>query len=301
MPFNKIAEWGRNKLTRVLLILRAAAASFQRVGSARGAAGMAYYTLLSFFPLLIVLVTIGSYFVDGSEASNKVAQLIISVFPVSQSLVEVNIGRILVLRNSVGLVGLIVLFWSGSNAFSMMVHHITSAWPESERRTFFEKRLLGLAMVIVIILLLFVLMLSSTLLNVLVKYQHVVPGLDLLFNSWLWHFSARVMYWVVPFLFFYSLYRIIPMGRVPIKAAGFSALVITILWRLASNGFQWYLGSSFARYEIIFGSLSAIVVLLLWIYISSLILFFGAHLCAASSGKMELGTINGFNSPRFRN
>ncbi len=301
MPIKEIIECGKKKLTRVLLILRAAAASFQRVGSARGAAGMAYYTLLSFFPLLIVLVTIGSYFVDDSEASNKVAQLIISVFPVSQGLVEVNIGRILVLRNSVGIVGLIVLFWSGSNAFSMMVHHITSAWPEAERRTFFEKRLLGLAMVIVIILLLFVLMLSSTLLNVLVRYQHVVPGLDLLFSSWLWHFGARVMYWVVPFLFFYSLYRIIPMGRVPIKAAGFSALGITILWRLASNGFQWYLGSSFARYEVIFGSLSAIVVLLLWIYISSLILFFGAHLCAASSGKMELGTINGFNSPRFRN
>ncbi|MCJ7733159.1 MAG: YihY/virulence factor BrkB family protein [Anaerolineales bacterium] len=301
MPSKEIIEWGKNKLTRVLLILRAAAASFQRMGSARGAAGMAYYTLLSFFPLLIVLVTIGSYFVDDSEASNKVAQLIISVFPVSQGLVEVNIGRILVLRNSVGIVGLIVLFWSGSNAFSMMVHHITSAWPEAERRTFFEKRLLGLAMMIVIILLLFVLMLSSTLLNVLVRYQHVVPGLDLLFSSWLWHFGAKVMYWVVPFLFFYSLYRIIPMGRVPIKAAGFSALGITILWRLASNGFQWYLGSSFARYEVIFGSLSAIVVLLLWIYISSLILFFGAHLCAASSGKMELGTIKGINSPRFRN
>jgi uncharacterized BrkB/YihY/UPF0761 family membrane protein len=43
-----------------------------------------------------------------------------------------------------------------------------------------------------------------------------------------------------------------------------------------------------ARYEIIFGSLSAIVVLLLWIYISSLILFFGAHLCAAGSGKVQL-------------
>ncbi|MCJ7715488.1 MAG: YihY/virulence factor BrkB family protein, partial [Anaerolineales bacterium] len=155
--------------------------------------------------------------------------------------------------------------------------------------------------VIVIILLLFILMISSTLLNILVRYQHIVPDLDILFNSWLWNFGAKLMYWVVPFLFFYSLYRIIPMGRVPIKAAGFSALGITIIWRLASNGFQWYLGSGFARYEVIFGSLSAIVVLLLWIYISSLILFFGAHLCAASSGKMELGTINGFSLPHIKN
>ena len=97
--------------------------------------------------------------------------------------------------------------------------------------------------------------------------------------------GAKVVYWVVPFLLFYSLYRIIPNGKVPIKAAGISALVVTIIWRTASNLFQLYLGSDFARYEVIFGSLSAIVILLLWIYISSVILFFGAHLCAASVGK----------------
>ena len=80
------------------------------------------------------------------------------------------------------------------------------------------------------------------------------------------------------------------MGRVPIQAAGLSALGITIIWRLASSVFQWYLGSGFARYEVIFGSLSAIIVLMLWIYISSLIMFFGAHICASVSGKAEIET-----------
>jgi len=90
--FSRIQEL----ITKVWNIFRAAFTSFQRAGSARGAAGMAYYTLLSFFPLLIVLVTIGSFFVSGKEASTKVAQLVISVIPVSQQLVEVNIGRILI-------------------------------------------------------------------------------------------------------------------------------------------------------------------------------------------------------------
>jgi membrane protein len=143
-------------------------------------------------------------------------------------------------------------------------------------------------MVVVIILVLFLLMLSSTFLNLVLRYRAAIPGLDLLFTSWFWNFGPKVVYWLVPFLFFYSLYRIIPMGRVPVKSAGLSALGITVVWRIASNGFQWYLSSGFARYEVIFGSLSAIVVLLLWIYISSLILFFGAHLCAASAGKVEL-------------
>ena len=269
-------------------IFRASAKSFQQEGGTRGAAGMAYYTLFSLFPLLIVMVTAGSYFIDDSQNSSRVAQLVISVIPVGQDLVERNIERILVLRNSIGILGLIGLLWSGSNAFSMMVHNITSAWPVDERRTFFQKRLFGLAMVIIMILGLFVLTLSSTILNVLVKYQEAVPGLDRLFNNWLGEFGTKIFYWVLPFLFFYSLYRIIPMGRVPIKAAGFSALVITGIWRLASTAFQWYLGSGFARYEVIFGSLSAIAILLLWIYISSVILFFGAHLCAASAGKLPV-------------
>jgi membrane protein len=288
MNYKKIAATGKKYLSDLILILEAAVVNFQKKGAARGAAGMAYYTLLSLFPLLIVLVTIGSYFVDSGEASSKVAQMIISVIPVSQNFVELNIQRIMVIRSSVGVVSLIVFVWSGSNAFSMMVHHITSAWPETEQRTFFQKRLFGLAMVILIILIQFILMVSSTLLNALVKFRSLIPGLEFLLNSSLWHFGAKSLYWAVPFLFFYSLYRIIPMGRVPIKAAGFSALGITLLWRSASALFQWYLRSGFARYEVIFGSLNAVVVLLFWIYISTMILFFGAHLCAASSGKISL-------------
>jgi len=278
--WNRLKSWYRT--------FRIAMVSFQQEGGARGAAGMAFYTLLSIFPLMIILVTIGTYFVDGTEASRKVSELVSSAIPVSQSLVEINLQRILVIRNSVGILGLLVLFWSGSSAFSMLVHHINCAWPKTEQRSFFERRLIGLAMLIIIILVLFVLMLSSTLLNALSRYSQSIPGLEILFSSWLWNFGTKFMYWAVPFLFFYSLYRIIPMGRVPIKSAGLSALGITVIWRIASNIFQWYLGSGLARYDIIFGSLSAIVILLFWIYISSYILFFGAHLCAASAGKVIL-------------
>jgi membrane protein len=285
---------------KIFLVMQAAIQSFQKAGVARGAAGMAYYTLFSFFPLLIVLVTVVSYFVNGEEASSRVTQLVISVIPVSEGFVSRNIGRILDLRNSVGFVGLLAFIWSASNAFSMLVHHITNAWPENERRSFFQKRLFGLAMVIAIIIILFVLMLSSTMLNALLKYKDTVTGLDLLFTSGLWQFGAKALYWGVPFLFFYSLYRIIPMGRVPIKAAGFSALVITLLWRAASSAFQWYLASGLARYEVIFGSLSAIVVVLLWIYYSSLIMFFGAHICAAAAGKMDLDKVKKLKLPKLR-
>ena len=84
-------EQVKSSLKKIWQIVQAAATSFGEQGAARGAAGMAYYTLFSLFPLLIILVTIGSFFVSGDEASSNVAQLVTSVIPVSQNLVEVNI------------------------------------------------------------------------------------------------------------------------------------------------------------------------------------------------------------------
>ena len=267
-------------------ILRKAVVSFQKKEASRNAAGMAYYTLFSLIPLLIVMVTIVSYFVDAQQAAERVSQLVMSVIPVSQGLVERNINRAFEIRNSVGAIGLVSFLWSGSNAFSIMVHNINTAWPEDERRSFFEKRLFGLAMVVLLILMLFMLMISSTALNLVLRYQRAYFDVDPTIQNRLLSLGSNLIHWLVPFIFFYSLYRVVPMGRVPIKASGFSSLVITLLWRGASAIFQWYLSSGLARYEFVFGSLSAIVVLLFWIYLSSVILFFGAHICAASAGKI---------------
>jgi len=63
MNVSSIVSRLKRIFAKIVLILRGAIASFGREGGARGAAGMAYYTLFSFFPLLIVLVTIVSYFV----------------------------------------------------------------------------------------------------------------------------------------------------------------------------------------------------------------------------------------------
>jgi len=59
------------------------------------------------------------------------------------------------------------------------------------------------------------------------------------------------------------------------------ALGTTVLWEISTNIFTWYLSSGFISYEIVYGSLGRIVALLVWIYISSWVLIFGAYLTAA--------------------
>ncbi len=78
-----------------------------------------------------------------------------------------------------------------------------------------------------------------------------------------------------------AMYRWVPTVHVPWYASFWGALAASIGWKAVSTGFAWYLGSGFARYQLVYGSLGAIVAFLFLIYIIALITLFGAHLTAA--------------------
>ncbi|MFO7942778.1 MAG: YihY/virulence factor BrkB family protein [Anaerolineales bacterium] len=278
-----LVEISRN----IFQIIKQAIASFEDQEASRAAASMTYYVLFSLSPLLIIMVTAASYFVSGSKAIAQIETLMTSVIPVSQSIVERNIQRIQEVRNSIGLLGSIGFLWSASNAFSILVDNINRAWPEIKKRSFVQKRLLGLIMVGVIIVLLILLMLSSTVFDILTKIEFNISNFPQINESNFVAFIADAVSWISPFLFFLSLYYLLPRTKVNGIAALISSTFITLIWRGASIGFKWYLSSGLARYQFVYGSLSTIVVLLFWIYLSSFIVFFGAHLCKTLSHKLS--------------
>lgn len=275
---------------KIFQIIKKTIASFQDQEASRAAASMTYYVLFSLSPLLIIMVTAASYFVSGSEAIAQIKTVMTSVIPVSQSIVQRNIQRIQEVRNSIGLLGSIGFLWSASNAFSILVDNINRAWPEIKKRSFVQKRLLGLIMVGVIIVLLILLMLSSTVYDILTKIEFNISNFPQITELNLVTFIADAVSWISPFLFFLSLYFLLPRTKVNGIAALISSTAITLIWRGASIGFKWYLSSGLARYQFVYGSLSTIVVLLFWIYLSSLIVFFGAHLCKTLSHELSNGS-----------
>lgn len=285
--FNKVAGWLVEITKKIFQIVKQTIASFQDQEASRAAASMTYYVLFSLSPLLIIMVTAASYFVSGNEAIAQIETLMTSVIPVSQSIVERNIQRIQELRNSIGLLGSIGFLWSASNAFSILVDNINRAWPEIKKRSFVQKRLLGLIMVGVIIVLLILLMLSSTVYDILTKIEFNISNFPQITELNLVTFIADAVSWISPFLFFLSLYFLLPRTKVNGIAALVSSTFTTLIWRGASIGIKWYLSSGLARYQFVYGSLSTIVVLLFWIYLSSLIVFFGAHLCKTLSSELS--------------
>jgi membrane protein len=87
--------------------------------------------------------------------------------------------------------------------------------------------------------------------------------------------------WLMIFLVFLMLYHWIPTLRVPWSATLWGALIASLAWKAVTTGFSWYLGSTFGQYQLVYGSLGAIVAFLFLIYVISLITLFGAHLSAA--------------------
>lgn len=264
-------------------ILRRALESFGEARSAQSAAGMAYYAFFSLFPLALFLVSVASTILvqDREQAVEQVINLIRQAIPVSPGLIRDNIEQVLALRGTVSLIGAVGTLWSALGFFSILSGNINRAWPEAEPRNFLEQRLVALVMIAVLVVLLALSLASTAILNFFPPWQ--IPVLNGLFlrETLLWRILTALVPWLFAFLLFLALYRWTPNTEVPWRAAGWAALIISVVWQVAASAFTWYLGSDLARYQLVYGSLGTIIALLFWIYLSSWFTLFGAHLNAA--------------------
>jgi membrane protein len=143
-----------NKLTGgKLTIFSDAIESFTRVRAAQASAALAYYAFFSLFPLMLVLVAVGSLLLVNNPLQH-ILDMITKVLPISRSLIETNIQRVLQLRGPVGVIGLVTLIWSASGGLAALVNNINLAWPKDERRGIIQQRLIAFAIILVLFLLL---------------------------------------------------------------------------------------------------------------------------------------------------
>jgi len=267
----------------VLGILRS---TIERFGEERGseaAAGMTFYSLFSLFPLLLVLVATGSQVLHSPQAQEQVLDLVMKAFPFSVEIVEENIQRVLQARGSMQLVGILGLVWSASGAFTVLTRNINRAWPQANRHNFVKMRLMALIMVAGMVGVLAVLLVANTLTLLIPKeYQQ----LKALFVSL--RFFSRGIISVLSFITFLWLYRWIPNTTVQWAEAAWGSLFATMSAFFVTTVFTRYLGSGLSHYNLVYGSLGAMVALMFWIYLISMIVLIGAHLSASIAQHTRL-------------
>lgn len=263
-----------------LEILRIAMVRFTEERGAETAASLGYYAIFSIFPMLLVFIVVGSFFVDTEVVQNQLLFILEGILPGAENLIIQNINHVLRLRGAVTFVALISLIWSSSSVFNILARNINRAFPHAQLLDFFKGRLRGLIIFVGTALLFLLSMAASTISGLIPAIEIPLNGVYL-HETILWQIGAFMVTVFINWLMFSALYQWVPTVPVSRRASFFGGLIAGVAWVLLNNGFTWFLSSGFSQYQLVYGSLGTIVALLFWVYLTATIMLIGAHLTAS--------------------
>ncbi len=274
--YNRLDELSGGRLA----VFARAIQRFDRNRGPEAAATISYYTIFSIFPLLIFTITALSFFIDPKVVIEKLTDLTKDL-PISPETIISQLEQVLQARTTFNIIGLVGFLWAGSGAFTSLATNLDRAWKKVRYRNVIQQRLIAITMVVLLAMFMFLSIIYATLIDLslvskLLALDHI-PWLQSLMQG----AYSRIWPSIVRFALIWLLYRLIPSAHVNGWAAFWGALVASLAWGLATSGFSWFLSSGMARYDLIYGSLGAIIAFLTWVYLSAWIILFGAYLTEA--------------------
>jgi len=238
------------------------------------AANISFYSLLSLIPLGIIMISIAGFFLGASnEAFARIVQLATDVIPVGKELFIANLQSIQDQRASIGIVGLVFLLFISTLLVASVERALDAVFDTPSRRNFFHSRLLGIAVIFWITLLFSLPTMVGILEGLLHKYGFSFPLSDLT--------SGRIYYSLVSFLAYLMVIVVVPNRKVFIRYALVGGLFFAVGLVVAKYIFSTYVSFAINRYNLIYGSLTAAVIYVLWIYYLAALMLLSAEIVAA--------------------
>jgi len=244
------------------------------------AAAMSYFGLMALFPALLLLLAISNKLAAGSELLSHA----VDVYPGSSKFLRDTIGAFSDLGVGAIATCVVLVFWAGSWVFAVVERALNRIWG-SVSRTFLHGRALTIGMVGAVGLLLSLSVLVTSFLVALREMAgrfspRQIERYTLLASvgSAFWQILFAAASYLVTVLLFVFVYRFMPKAEVTLRDTLPSAFLAGALWEIAKYVFAWSL--HYFHYDQIYGSVGAVVAVLTWSYVSSLILLFGAQLTA---------------------
>ncbi len=236
------------------------------------AAQLAYYFFLSIFPLAIFLLALVGIFAADSEHFRAELFSLASQIAPSSPLLRKTIEQIASKSgDSVLSIGIIVALWSASSGMSAVMDALNHHYRVSETRPFIKRTAIALGLTVaagILLLLAIMTALVGTKIIAALGAGSIV--------RWLWQIGRWVIVLLLALIGFDLIYCFGP--RVHREWRWFSPGAVTalLLWIAASVGFRVYV-AYFGHYNATYGSLGAVVILLLWFYITGLAILIGSE------------------------
>lgn len=241
------------------------------------AAQLTFYLILSFFPFLIFLITLLSY---APLASDMPLDQLAGIMPWDAYIqVRAIIEDTLKARSHTLLsIGMLVTIWAASTGVSALIHGINQAYCEKETRSFWKVRGLSILFTLALALIILFAFVMLVLGRVLGESLFTVLEADNYFAH-IWSYLRYLIPLITMLVVFTLLYRFSPNLRLNSREVLPGSILASGGWIISSSVFAWYV-EHFADYTIIYGSLGGIVVLLIWLYLSSIVILVGGELNA---------------------
>ena len=265
-----------------------ASANFHRDQCFDRAVVIAYFSLLSFLPLAVVLVALGALLLGSLDAAERGTELILQ--NVLYALPPQVMTQVRSLQEGIwaGVLYLPISIWSAATVFNKIEEGLDRAFRVEQPRHWASKKLISFGAVLFLSVLLVAVMVLGGLLSTVNRFIDVT-ALAPLEESALYRTVNGVMTryllpWGIAVSAFFLVYWIVPARRVPARAALAAAGVAGTLWEALKLGFTYYV-SHIASYTRTYGALATVVIFLLWTNLSAVLLLWGGELAAVLSGR----------------
>ncbi len=244
----------------------------------RESAALSYYAIFSVFPLALLLIVGIGTILGPAAAKNQIDGVLRIFLPASTAnFLQDSLAQTLEQRGSYGLVAGVSLVWSSLGFFSNLSSALSRTFRDQEGYqkgySTLQSRLYGIAVMTALGVLLLASLATTIVFNLI--------DLVLFYQTTSWITTGAL---IVPLslsvAIFAFLYRFIPRRRVRWDAIWVAAFLGGGAWEIAKRVFTWYL-DNVASYSLVYGSVGTVIVMLLWVYLTGIILLLGAEVCVA--------------------
>jgi membrane protein len=244
------------------------------------AASIAYYALMSLFPFFLLACAVLGRATADVESRAAVFSFVLQYFPEQFDFIAKQLDAFQTSTVSFGAAGTVGLLWGAAGFFGAINTAVNYAWDVEMPRSFWKQRLLSFVMLAVaaLILLIALLLVSATQVVTASWFAAIAehfPGL-LVLRSLAIRYATTLLFIVVVGLVYYF----VPNAKVRFRDVWIGAVMTGLLWKVALEGFSWYV-RDMSRFTRVNGSIGVVVVFLVWVYTQAVILLYGVEFTAA--------------------
>jgi membrane protein len=267
-------KWLTNIFGYLRTLLRALA-RFHRDNGFFLSAGIAFNILINLVPFIMLLLSLlGSYLYRDEDVIVHIRRYLWSVAPGLDPGLVKTLFQIIQTRKIVGIVGFGALFWVSTWVFGSMRVALNMVLRVEKGRGVIRGLGIDVLMILAVGFLLLLGMLLTSFVTFVQGHQLFFPFAFGTALQWMLKYALPLL---LTYCVFFLIYVIVPNRRIHWSSALQAALFSGVLWELAKQLFGWYV-AHLTRLPIIYGSLSTVVMFILWVYYSAAILLVGGEL-----------------------